>query len=42
VNRFRDVSAARQLIARDVPVTPEQLGDESVDLKTLARAAQSV
>jgi 3-phenylpropionate/trans-cinnamate dioxygenase ferredoxin reductase subunit len=42
VNRFRDVSAARQLIARDVPVTPEQLRDESVDLKTLARAAQSV
>jgi 3-phenylpropionate/trans-cinnamate dioxygenase ferredoxin reductase component len=42
VNRFRDVSAARQLIARDVAVTPEQLRDESVDLKTLARATQSV
>jgi 3-phenylpropionate/trans-cinnamate dioxygenase ferredoxin reductase component len=42
VNRFRDVSAARQLIARDVAVTPEQLRDESVDLKTLARASQSV
>jgi 3-phenylpropionate/trans-cinnamate dioxygenase ferredoxin reductase component len=42
VNRFRDVSAARQLIARDVPVTPEQLRDESLDLKALARVAQSV
>jgi 3-phenylpropionate/trans-cinnamate dioxygenase ferredoxin reductase component len=42
VNRFRDVSAARQLIARDVSVTREQLRDESVDLKTLARATQSV
>jgi 3-phenylpropionate/trans-cinnamate dioxygenase ferredoxin reductase subunit len=42
VNRFRDVSAARQLIARDVPVTPEQLRDESVDLKTLTRATQNV
>jgi 3-phenylpropionate/trans-cinnamate dioxygenase ferredoxin reductase subunit len=42
VNRFRDVSAARQLIARAVPVTPEQLRDESLDLKSLARAAQPV
>ena len=42
VNRFRDVSAARQLIARDVPVAPEQLRDESVDLKTLSRTTQSV
>jgi 3-phenylpropionate/trans-cinnamate dioxygenase ferredoxin reductase subunit len=38
VNRFRDVSAARQLIARDVAVSPDQLRDESVDLKSLARA----
>lgn len=37
VNRFRDVSAARQLIARGLPVTPDQLRDESVDLKALAR-----
>ena len=42
VNRFRDVSAARQLIARDIPVTPDQLRDESVDLKTLGRATQNV
>jgi 3-phenylpropionate/trans-cinnamate dioxygenase ferredoxin reductase subunit len=42
VNRFRDVSAARQLIARDVPVTPEQLRDESLDLKSLARTAHPV
>jgi 3-phenylpropionate/trans-cinnamate dioxygenase ferredoxin reductase subunit len=41
VNRFRDVSAARQLIAREVPVTPEQLRDESLDLKSLARAVPS-
>jgi 3-phenylpropionate/trans-cinnamate dioxygenase ferredoxin reductase component len=41
VNRFRDVSAARQLLAREVPVTPDQLRDESLDLRALARAAQS-
>jgi 3-phenylpropionate/trans-cinnamate dioxygenase ferredoxin reductase subunit len=39
VNRFRDVSAARQLIARGIPVTAEQLADASVDLKDLARSA---
>jgi 3-phenylpropionate/trans-cinnamate dioxygenase ferredoxin reductase component len=38
VNRYRDVSAARQLIANAVAVTPEQLRDESIDLKVLARA----
>jgi hypothetical protein len=41
VNRFHDVSAARQLIARRIPVTPEQLRDEDVDLKALTRAAGS-
>jgi 3-phenylpropionate/trans-cinnamate dioxygenase ferredoxin reductase subunit len=41
VNRFHDVSAARQLIARRIPVTPEQLRDQDVDLKALTRAAGS-
>jgi 3-phenylpropionate/trans-cinnamate dioxygenase ferredoxin reductase subunit len=40
INRFRDVSAARQLIANGVPVTPEQLRDESLDLKSLARGVK--
>jgi 3-phenylpropionate/trans-cinnamate dioxygenase ferredoxin reductase component len=42
VNRFRDVSAARQLIARAIPVSPDQLRDEDVDLKVLARSAGSL
>ncbi len=37
VNRFRDVSAARRLIAAHVSVEPEKLADEGFDLKTLAR-----
>jgi 3-phenylpropionate/trans-cinnamate dioxygenase ferredoxin reductase subunit len=37
VNRSRDVWAARQLIARRVPVTAEQLADETVDLRALSR-----
>jgi hypothetical protein len=42
VNRFRDVSAARQLLARAIPVRPDQLRDEDVDLKVLARSAGSL
>ena len=38
VNRYRDISAARQLIARRVPVTEQQLADEQVDLRALAKA----
>ena len=38
VNRYRDVSAARRLIANQVPVTPEQLADEAVDLKHLRQS----
>ncbi|HEX2171416.1 MAG TPA: FAD-dependent oxidoreductase [Dehalococcoidia bacterium] len=39
VNRFRDVSAARQLIAKRVPITPAQIADEGTDLRALARQA---
>jgi 3-phenylpropionate/trans-cinnamate dioxygenase ferredoxin reductase subunit len=39
VNRFKDISAARQLLARDVPVTRDQFADEGVDLRALARKA---
>lgn len=39
VNRFKDISAARQLLARDIPVTRDQLADEGVDLRALARKA---
>jgi Reductase C-terminal len=42
VNRFRDVSAARQLIAGSIPLSPEQLRDEDVNLKVLARSAGSL
>ena len=41
VNRYRDVSAARQLIARQAPVEARQLADEGTDLRALARAASS-
>jgi 3-phenylpropionate/trans-cinnamate dioxygenase ferredoxin reductase subunit len=37
-NRFKDVAAARQLIARRVPVEPRVLADESTDLRALAKA----
>jgi 3-phenylpropionate/trans-cinnamate dioxygenase ferredoxin reductase subunit len=37
VNRYRDITAARQLIARRVPITAEVLADEGVDLRALAR-----
>jgi 3-phenylpropionate/trans-cinnamate dioxygenase ferredoxin reductase component len=37
VNRYQDLSAARQLIAQRVPVAAEQLADEQQDLKALAR-----
>ncbi|MBI3965441.1 MAG: FAD-dependent oxidoreductase, partial [Chloroflexi bacterium] len=37
VNRYKDISASRQLLAKQVPVTPEQLADESCDLRALAR-----
>ena len=36
VNRFGDHIAARKLLAAGTEVTPEQAGDESVDLKKLA------
>lgn len=36
-NRFRDFAAARRLLASGVPVTPEQLADEGVELKGLLR-----
>jgi 3-phenylpropionate/trans-cinnamate dioxygenase ferredoxin reductase component len=36
INRFKDVSAARKIIQRQTAVSPEQLADPSVDLKTLA------
>lgn len=39
VNRFKDVSAARQLIAQQIPITAEQLSDEQVDLRRLARSS---
>ncbi|MCS7003506.1 MAG: hypothetical protein NZ518_11710, partial [Dehalococcoidia bacterium] len=38
VNRFRDIAAARQLIAKGVVVDPAKLADESVDLRALARS----
>jgi 3-phenylpropionate/trans-cinnamate dioxygenase ferredoxin reductase subunit len=39
VNRYRDITAARQLIAASTPVTREQLADTSFDLRAHARAA---
>ena len=39
VNRFKDIAPARQLIGRQVRVTPQQLADEQVDLRALARQA---
>jgi 3-phenylpropionate/trans-cinnamate dioxygenase ferredoxin reductase subunit len=36
VNRPRERAAARQLIARQTPVTARQLADERVDLRSLA------
>jgi 3-phenylpropionate/trans-cinnamate dioxygenase ferredoxin reductase subunit len=36
-NRFREIAAARQLIARRARVDARQLADESVDLRQLAR-----
>jgi 3-phenylpropionate/trans-cinnamate dioxygenase ferredoxin reductase subunit len=38
VNRYRDVSAARQLIAHQAPVEARQIADEGTDLRALARA----
>jgi len=35
VNRFRDFAAARRLLAAGVPVSAEQLADESVELRSL-------
>ena len=37
VNRYQDLSTARQLIARRVPVAAEQPADEWQDLEALAR-----
>lgn len=37
VNRGREIVAGRKLIAAGTPVTAEQLGDESVDLRRLTR-----
>jgi len=37
-NRFKDVAAARQLIARRTPVEPRRLADERTDLRALAKA----
>lgn len=37
VNRFKDVTAARRLIRSGADVTREQLADEQVDLRKLAR-----
>jgi 3-phenylpropionate/trans-cinnamate dioxygenase ferredoxin reductase subunit len=42
VNRFKDLSAARQLIARQTAVEPGQLADEGVDLRILASAAAAI
>jgi 3-phenylpropionate/trans-cinnamate dioxygenase ferredoxin reductase subunit len=39
VNRPRDLSASRALLAQQISPTPEQLADESCDLKALGRAA---
>jgi 3-phenylpropionate/trans-cinnamate dioxygenase ferredoxin reductase component len=36
VNRARDLAAARKLLVSGRPVSPEQLADDSVDLKQLA------
>jgi 3-phenylpropionate/trans-cinnamate dioxygenase ferredoxin reductase component len=36
INRLRDVRAAQRLIRDQVPVTPEQLADDQVDLRKLA------
>lgn len=37
VNRFKDFSAARRMLRGNVPVTPTQLADESVELRSLLR-----
>jgi 3-phenylpropionate/trans-cinnamate dioxygenase ferredoxin reductase subunit len=39
INRGKDVRAAMKLIAAGVPVTAEELMDESVDLRRLVRRA---
>jgi Reductase C-terminal len=36
VNRSKDVSTARRLIARRVPVEARQLADEGLNLRALA------
>ena len=40
VNRFGDHIAARKMLAAGTALTPEQAGDETVDLKKLAAAQQ--
>lgn len=40
LNRGKDVLAAKKLIAAGVEVSADELRDESVDLKRLARAAR--
>jgi hypothetical protein len=42
VNRYQDLSTARQLIARRVPVAAEQPAVEWQDLKALARRGAQV
>jgi 3-phenylpropionate/trans-cinnamate dioxygenase ferredoxin reductase subunit len=37
VNRFKDLSPTRRLLAQRIPVTAEQLADESVELKGLLK-----
>jgi 3-phenylpropionate/trans-cinnamate dioxygenase ferredoxin reductase subunit len=37
VNRYRDITAARQLIANRTPVAPPQLADPNFDLRALSR-----
>ncbi len=37
INRLREVNAAKRLLRDQVPVTPEQLADEQVDLRRLGR-----
>jgi 3-phenylpropionate/trans-cinnamate dioxygenase ferredoxin reductase subunit len=39
INRGKEVRAAMKLIAAGVPVTAEELMDESVDLRRLVRRA---
>jgi 3-phenylpropionate/trans-cinnamate dioxygenase ferredoxin reductase component len=42
VNRAADISAARALLRRGIPVSPEQLRDPDADLLTFARSHQPI